>query len=65
MIKMNKMWIEQKDNQTHIYKLICPICKFQYSPRAEREGYISATEIYKFCPKCGERLSDPSYLKRW
>lgn len=64
-MKEKQTWIEERSNKQYMYMLICPICKFQYSPKSDREGCISPAEIYKFCPKCGEPLEDPKPETRW
>ena len=64
-MKKKLMWVEEHNVKQCIYGLICPICKFQYSPKSDREGCISTSEIYKLCPKCEEPLDDPKPETRW
>jgi len=56
-------WIEKTEDYN--YTLICPKCGFSYKPHSNEDGTINSTEIYKFCPKCGEALKDPSENTRW
>ena len=64
-VENKRMWVEGRNDKHCIYDLICPVCKFRYSPKSDREGCISPVEIYKFCPKCGEPLDDPKPETRW
>ena len=60
-----KQWEEAIDNRACTYELICPLCGFRYSPKSEQDGTTCSTEIYKFCPKCGEKLDDPAKDRRY
>lgn len=57
-------WIEERSNDC-TYELKCPNCAYRYSPNSSVDGTISSSEIYRFCPKCGNQLDDPSPDKRW